>query len=185
MRIGIDCDGVLRQFIDSVSRVISKHYPDKANELRMDNVDWGFTSWIPFWTEAQTEQFIFKVHFWEIFTTALPYPTALQDYLVLKQWAQNNGHTLVLVSAQRNTTILPTTYWIAQNGFDFKEIHYTHDKWEIDVDFLIDDSQTKLAKFQQRSVVNGTPICMKRHWNKDVWDTYPCITRLSELTQII
>ena len=38
--------------------------------------------------------------------------------------------------------------------------HYTQNKWAVDVDVLIDDSPSKLNKFQKKSVNNGSPICL-------------------------
>tara|TARA_Y100000034_G_C6859355_1_gene390902 strand:- start:787 stop:1347 length:561 start_codon:yes stop_codon:yes gene_type:complete len=185
MRIGIDCDGVIRQFINSVKRVVSKNYPERAYQLKPEEANWQFTSWIPFWTEDQAERYIFKVHFWDIFANADPFPTAVADYHALNLWAKSNGHKLVLVSAQRDTTILPTTMWLAKHGFDFKEIHYTHEKWKVPVDVLVDDSQAKLRKFNTHSVSKGTPICFKRQWNTECWDEFHTIDRLIELPTII
>ena len=54
----------------------------------------------------------------------------------------------------------------------FDEIHYTHDKWSIDVDVLIDDSPSKLEQFRSRSVSRGVSICMNQTWNEDVRDKY-------------
>ena len=63
----------------------------------------------------------------------------------------------------------------------FNEIHYTQDKWSIDVDVLIDDSPSKLEKFQSRSVNYGTAVCMNQTWNEDVSNNYVNIDRLSDI----
>jgi 5'(3')-deoxyribonucleotidase len=60
-------------------------------------------------------------------------------------------------------------------------MHYTKEKWSIDVDVLVDDSPEKLDKFKDRSVAYGTPICFKQTWNKESQKKYMSIDRLSDL----
>ena len=59
MRIGIDCDGVLRDFIGSVQDTIKKYHPELADQLKTPT-DWSWETWIPFWTEEETEKFVFE-----------------------------------------------------------------------------------------------------------------------------
>ena len=41
MRIGIDCDGVLRDFIGSVQDTIKKYHPELADQLKTPT-DWSW-----------------------------------------------------------------------------------------------------------------------------------------------
>tara|TARA_Y100000034_G_scaffold36357_1_gene44778 strand:+ start:4874 stop:5431 length:558 start_codon:yes stop_codon:yes gene_type:complete len=182
MRIGIDCDGVLRNFVGSVKRTIKNRHPELKNQLNLEPTNWNFKSWLPFWNEDEAEDFIFNKHYLDIFTSATAFQEAIEDWPILKKWASENNHELVLVSAQRNNTVNPTTLWLAMYEFDFKEIYYTHDKWKANTDILIDDSISKLKKFQENS--NGIPICMKRNWNKKCWNKYISINRLSDIMSI-
>ena len=86
-----------------------------------------------------------------------------------------------MVSAQREHCKDITTEWLQRWGFMFDEIHFTHDKWAVDVDVLIDDSPEKLKKFKDRSVAYGQPICMRQSWNKDCQDNMITIDRLSDI----
>ena len=70
-------------------------------------------------------------------------------------------------------------------GFDFKEKHYTQDKWAVDVDVLIDDSPAKLKKFNERSVNHGHSICMKQSWNRECQDSSMSIDRLSDIMSLV
>ena len=115
MRIGIDCDGVLRDFIGSVQDTIKKYHPELADQLKTPT-DWDWETWIPFWTEEETEKFVFEDHVEEIFYTADAYDEALEDWPVLMEWAKNQGHELVLVSAQRDDCIDITN----ESGFSAK-----------------------------------------------------------------
>jgi len=184
MRIGIDCDGVIRNFVSSVKRVIENEHPEHSDNLHRMPTNWNFESWLPFWSEDEAEDFIFNKHYVDIFANASPFQEATEDWHLLKQWAKDNRHELVMVSAQRRNTVNPTTLWIATHNFDFKEIHYTHDKYKVDVDVLIDDSPSKLKKFQKKSVTGGIPICMKRNWNTECHTKYISIDRLSDIMSL-
>jgi 5'(3')-deoxyribonucleotidase len=121
----------------------------------------------------------------DIFANASPFQEALEDWSILKEWSKKNNHELVMVSAQRNRTVNPTTLWIATHNFDFKEIHYTHEKWKIDVDILIDDSPKKLKEFKEKSVNSGDAICFKRNWNMELHNSYHSIDRLSDIVELV
>ena len=78
---------------------------------------------------------------------ANPIKSSLEDWSKLKAWAKEHDHELVLVSAQREHCEEPTRQWLEKWGFDFDEIHFTKEKWSVDVDILIDDSPEKLDIF--------------------------------------
>lgn len=185
MRILIDCDGVLRDFVASVKRVVEREHPEYKGELEIIPDGWNFTSWLKFWTEDETEEFIFGKFYHDIFTNADPYPEAIEDWSKLKEWSKKNGHELVLVSAQRDQTVNATSEWIAANKFDFREIHYTRDKWKVDGDVLIDDSITKLKLFKEKSVSSGDAICFKQPWNTELHNSFWSIDRLSDIIELV
>jgi len=181
MRIGIDCDGVLRDFIPDLIECIKTTHPQHANKI-LTPESWDWEQWLPFWTEDETEKYVFEDNYLDFFgVVASPIKEAVEDWPILKAWAYRNGHELVLVSAQRDHCIEPTDAWLEECGFDFKEKHYTKKKWSIDVDVLIDDSPEKLNDFNNKSVIGGVPICMKQSWNKECQKRYMSIDRLSDI----
>ena len=94
---------------------------------------WEWESWLPFWTEEEAEQYIFEDNYLDFFGPECPpIQSSVEDWIKLKRWAEDNGHELVLVSAQRPHCEEPTTEWLIEHGFDFNEIHYTKNKWSID-----------------------------------------------------
>ena len=181
MRIGIDCDGVLRDFIPALIDSIKETHPEHADKI-LEPTSWDWEQWLPFWTEEETEKYVFEDYYVDFFGAECPpIKESVEDWKKLKRWAEDNGHELVLVSAQRENCEELTDAWLEKHGFDFKEKHYTHNKWAVDVDVLIDDSPEKLKIFKNKSVSNGQPICYKQSWNKECQDSTMSIYRLSDI----
>ena len=181
MRIGIDCDGVLRDFIPALIDSVKETHPEHADKIKTPT-DWEWESWLPFWTEEETEKYVFEDNYLDFFGVECPpIKESVEDWKKLKRWAEDNGHELVLVSAQRLHCEEPTTEWLKEYGFNFDEIHYTKHKWSIDVDVLIDDSPEKLDIFKDRSVAYGNSICFKQTWNQGSQKKYMTINRLSDI----
>ena len=181
MRIGIDCDGVLRDLIPCITDSIKETHPEHADKILEPN-SWNWEDWLPFWSEERTEQYVFEENYLDFFGPECPpIDSAVEDWPKLKEWAEENGHELVLVSAQREHCEEPTDEWLEKHGFDFKEKHYTQDKWAVDVDILIDDSPSKLKKFNERSVNYGKAICYKQPWNQQCQSSSMSIDRLSDI----
>ena len=182
MRIGIDCDGVLRDFIPDVINKIKETNPEHADKILVPKT-WDWVDWLPFWTEDETEEYIFETHYKDLFgPNANPIKEAVEDWAILRAWAIKHGHELILVSAQREHCKDITEDWLQRWGFvGFDEIHFTKEKWSVDVDVLVDDSPEKLDIFNDRSVAYGRPICMKTTWNEESQKKYMTIDRLSDL----
>ena len=181
LRIGIDCDGVLRDFIPDLIEGIKTTHPEHADKILVPE-SWDWETWLPFWTEDETEKYVFEDNYLDFFgIVASPIKTAVEDWPKLKEWAKENGHELVLVSAQREHCEEPTTAWLKEYGFDFGEIHYTKNKWAIDVDYLVDDSPEKISDFNNKSVNGGKAICVKQSWNQECQNSNLNIDRLSDI----
>ena len=182
MRIGIDCDGVLRDFIPALIDSIKETHPEHADKIKPVHA-WEWESWLPFWTDEETEKYVFEDNYLDFFgVEANPIQSSVEDWPKLVQWAKENDHELILVSAQRPHCEEPTTDWLQRWGFvGWDEMHYTKHKWSIDVDFLIDDSPEKLEQFADRSVNYGSAICYKQSWNQHCQDKGMSINRLSDI----
>ena len=182
LRIGIDCDGVLRDLIPCITDSIKETHPQHADKILEPN-SWNWSDWLPFWTEEEAEHYVFEDNYLDFFGPECPpINEAVEDWNRLRAWAIENDHKLILVSAQREHCEEPTTDWLQRWGFvGWDEMHYTKEKWSIDVDVLIDDSPEKLDKFNDRSVAYGRPICMKQTWNTESQKKYMTIERLSDL----
>ena len=186
MKIGIDCDGVLRDLIPAIVDGIKTTHPQHADKI-LTPESWDWEQWLPFWTDDETEKYIFEDNYLDFFGVECPpIKSAVEDWTVLRAWAIKHGHELCLVSAQREHCIEPTEAWLQKWGFvGFDEIHFTKQKWAVDVDVLIDDSPEKLEKFEKESVTGGKAICMKQTWNQECHNMYMGIDRLSDLMTLL
>ena len=185
MRIGIDCDGVLRDLITCITDTVKETHPQHADKI-LEPTSWDWEQWLPFWTEAETEKYVFEDNYLDFFgPVANPIKSSHEDWIKIRRWAEDKGHELILVSAQRENCKELTDEWLKMWGFDFKEKHYTHHKWAVDVDYLIDDSPEKLEQFANESVNGGEAICMRQTWNTKCHNKYKTIDRLSDITKLV
>ena len=181
MRIGIDCDGVLRDFIGNLTNHIVHYHPEHTDKI-LTPTSWNWEDWLPFWTEEETDKYVFEDNYIDLFgIDCPPIKNSVEDWVKLKRWAEDNNHELVLVSAQREQTKELTNEWLDHYGFDFKERIYTHKKHLANVDILIDDSPSKLFRFKKQSVEKGSPVCFKQTWNSDCWSRMMTINRLGDV----
>ena len=172
---------MLRDFIPCLIDSVKETHPQHADKIKEPNA-WEWESWLPCWTEDETEKYVFEDNYLDFFGAECPpIDTSVEDWPKLKQWAKEHGHELILVSAQRPHCEEPTTEWLQRWGFVFDEIHYTKHKHLVDVDVLIDDSPEKLEKFADRSVNHGSAICYKQSWNQQCRDKGIAIDRLSDI----
>ena len=176
---------MFRDLIPAIQESVKKTHPQHVDKMK-EPADWGWEQWLPFWTEDETEKYVFEDNYLDFFGIDCPaIEASVDDWVKLKRWAEDNDHELVLVSAQRDHCKEPTDDWLKAWGFDFKEKHYTKHKWAVDVDVLIDDSPEKLKDFKNKSVNNGTPICMKHSYNTECHKEYICINNLSDIITIV
>ena len=66
MRIGIDCDGVLRDFIPALIDSIKETHPEHTDKIKPVHA-WEWESWLPFWTEDETEKYVFEDNYLDFF----------------------------------------------------------------------------------------------------------------------
>ena len=99
-RIGIDCDGVLRDFIPALIGSIKETHPEHADKI-LEPTSWEWEQWLPFWTEEETEKYVFEDYYVDFFGAECPpIKESVEDWNKLKRGAEDNDHELVLVSAQ-------------------------------------------------------------------------------------
>lgn len=164
MRIGIDVDGVLRNWDASLIRMIKRYYPDKIINGR-DIESW---TWKNLDLPIEYVRYLFSVkHVDEVYLDAEPYKDAITQFGMLLTYAKLNNHQLVCVSHQWDDTIPATLSWLGKYGFSFHEILFTEDKYLTDVDVLIDDSPKNYKEWVDNGRDSGSFFVFDHHYNRE------------------
>ena len=159
MRIGIDCDGVLRDLITCITDSVKETHPQHADKI-LEPTSWDWDQWLPFWTNDETEKYVFEDNYLDFFGVECPpIKEAVEDWTILRAWAIKHGHKLCLVSAQREHCIEPTEAWLQRWGFVGFSFHWAKQRnytWEevvgklhvVKADELEDARSLGYAKFR-------------------------------------
>lgn len=149
MNIGIDIDGVLRDFCGQLKHVYSKVYPDHVvGEI----TDYDLSQFFPIGKEIFD---FFQIRFpYEVFELAKPYPGA-------KEFVNNlRSNKIIMVTTQKRGNEIYTLNWLTMHGIYYDSIIFTKDKNIANIDILIDDCDDNLKR------VNIFPICFAQNWNE-------------------
>ena len=89
MRIGIDVDGVLRDFISTFKKVVGQEHPDVVFPEIISS--WKFENDITGLTRDELKE-IYKHKFSrECFEEALPFPEVVPAFWTLEKWAEQKS----------------------------------------------------------------------------------------------
>ena len=141
-RIGIDIDGVLRDFCKSFMEVMKKHYPET---MLVDKLtDWQLEKHFTL-SKKELQEIYWDKYCDAVFLDADPMPNAIEHMKDLFKWVDDwipQQHTLVCISSQRPSGRHNSLHWLGKHGLGFSEVHFIKGryKWKKDVDWLVDDS---------------------------------------------
>lgn len=162
MTIGLDIDGVLRNFAEAVCRAYRNCYP--WHEIKLWE-HWDLSKMFPI--GEQIHDFIWLEHPVEVFAEARPYEGALEmvDALITE------GHAIEFVTTQPPSSRTPTRRWLYERGMWDKGvvIFVMGDESKGGVgeyDILLDDGIHNLEAVLE---AGRRAVCMARPWNM-AWD---------------
>ncbi len=175
-RIGIDVDGVLRDFPRAVVTRFKKAAP---NMVTSDVVTgWRFPNIALSWkTKAGL---IFGKWAEEIYGGAEPMLGACEEFHRLKKWAKRNGHELVCVTNNTRRLGVYTREWLDKHGFTFDEYHFRGDKENVAIDYLVDDSPEVFEAWVRAKGDDSHFILFDHPYNREV----PARLRITTLRTI-
>jgi 5'(3')-deoxyribonucleotidase len=154
LRVLIDLDGVIRDFVGSLIRVYNRVHPEHkvqaVNSRRLEDffpIGPGIYSFM----EPEFAK--------EIIENALPLPGALE---ALKRW--KNEYEIVIVTSQPETIRAFTFTWIGKHDLPTNEVHITYRKTAIAGAVLLDDFADNLKEFADSGRL---AVCLDQPWNQD------------------
>jgi len=184
-KIGIDVDGVLRDFCESLTNVVKEKYPTYLP----DNFQ-GIKSWY-FDGDFNCSIDDLKQIYWykdakQIMGDGLPMPGQIKQMYDLFEWGEKNNHTFVCVTSQRAHARHHTLTWLGRYGMEFDTIYFRRgrDKWKVDVDYLVDDSPENFKAWVYGRGMQEGFILRDAPYNQDINASYR-IENLKEITDII
>lgn len=165
MLVGLDVDGIIRNFDKSLKQVYLREYPD--HDVKHTN-DWALHKFYPIGEDIYN--FAFEDNAVEIFHDADPYEGALW---FVEQLGKH--YEVVCVTSQPSSEVMMITFdWLHKHGFDQSISHYMFKhtegdftKGHIRLDVLIDDYVDNLKKAESFGVMG---VGIERSWNKGKWD---------------
>ena len=140
-RIGIDVDGVLRDFCGDLTQIVKTEFPQYMKDDFVEINSWSIAD--NFNCNKEDLQVIYWYsHADKIMGNGNPMFGAIKKMYDLFDWAEENNHSLVCVTSQKPHARHYTLSWLGKYGLNFDTVYFRKgkDKWKVDVDYLVDDS---------------------------------------------
>ena len=127
MRIGIDVDGVLRDFITAFKSVVGQEYPNA--QIPESISTWKFEDDITGLSREEIKE-IYKEKFCkQCFQDALPFSEVVPAFWTLEKWAEREGHELVIVTSQVPENRHYTLSWLGKYNLNPKQVIFAKGKY--------------------------------------------------------
>lgn len=172
-RIGIDVDGVLRDFPRAVVDAFKRHMPELVKSEVVTG--YNFTNIDMPWKDKA--KFIFNTWADTIYRHARPMSGVVTDFHRLKKWAKRAGHTLVCVTSNNKLLGFYTREWLDKYSLRFDEYHFLPhdntndfrpDKARVPIDYLVDDSPGVYEMWVKARGDDSRFILFDHPYNRDV-----------------
>jgi len=157
MRIGIDIDGVLRDFTGSLQH---QHRIDFPEIVLKPITDWGIEKFFPMGKHIY--DYIYKYRAKEIFELAYAYDEA--EWMMRE--LQRAGHDIWIITAQPRGTEQHTIRWLDVHDIEYDHLVFTNQKQHVECGTYLDDAPGYL---QQLSLTGRNVVAFDRPWNQK-WD---------------
>ena len=183
--VGIDVDGVLRDFCDGLEKVVKEHYPQYLPEDYTGINNWKLSD--NFTVDKPEIQKIY----WEDYAKEImgQSPTFEENVKQMKEmilWGEEVGVTFVCVTSQKPHARYHTLQWLGNHELNFDTIYFRRgiDKPNTPVDFLVDDSPNNYNYWIKRRGMEEGFILMDRPYNQHI-ETKNRIFELDEIVDMI
>lgn len=195
LRIGIDVDGVLRDFVTALLDVMHEHYPEYLNSKidyrslysknRADSLtisNWKLSD--NFNCSEKKIKDIYQNKFKkEILIDAMEFNN---ETSILNDWMKESNHMFFAVTSQGPTMRCPTLKWFDKYDINFDGVIFTKgkDKCLHGIDILIDDSPVNLSAWSDYRGNDSGYLLVDRPYNYFIDATHR-IKDLKEARHII
>ncbi len=182
-RIGIDVDGVLRDFCQALVRAIKTYHPeyikdeyDETTEPTMEPESGMVTDWYLENNFNCTKKDLQQIYWYDqakwIMGNGKPFE---ENVRTLKNWIKHyNDIEWVCVTSQKEHARHYTLSWLGKHELNFDKVVFAKggDKWQVDVDYLIDDSPKNYEYWKQGRQDEDGFILLDRPYNQKIKPTH-------------
>ena len=154
MRIGVDIDGVLRDFVGSLRFQYRIDYPE-ANIKKV--TEWGIEKFFPMGNWIY--DYMYKWRPKEIFELADEYDNAVWMMRELRC----AGHDIWILTTQPQGTEKYTLNWLEAKCIEYDHLVFTEKKLLVDCNIYLDDSPNQLASL---GAAGKWVVAFDRPWNQ-------------------
>ena len=120
MRIGIDVDGVLRDFVTAFKGVVGQEYPNAQIPEMIST--WKFEDEITGLSREEIRE-IYKDKFSkQCFQDALPFSEVVPTFWMIEKWAEREGHELIIVTSQIPQNRHYTLTWLGKYNLNPNQV---------------------------------------------------------------
>jgi len=155
MKIGIDCDDVLRDFVPKCLEIYNKKYNTNATLEQV--TEWTFDNVMP---EIKDKIEFFLTNAKELFYDTTP----RKDFINLPYYLKEHGHDVAIVTHQLKGIEDYTCQWLKKYNVPYDSLHFSNDKSLINLDVLVDDGLHNLNNLNHKKTMG---LCVERPWNNN------------------
>ena len=172
--IGIDVDGVLRDFCTGLEKVVKEHYPEYLPEdytginnwklsdnFIADKADLQKIYWEEYAKEIMGESPAFEENVRQMKNLISHYDGLIHG---------NTDVTFVCVTSQKPHARYHTLSWLGKHGLNFDTIYFRKGwkKWMVNVDYLVDDSPNNFENWVRGRGMKEGFILMDQPYNQHI-----------------
>ena len=171
-RIGIDVDGVLRDFCHGLIRAVKSYHPEYLKDDYDESMEGGLImDWHLENNFNCTKKDLQQIYWYEHAKWIMGNGRAFKENVrTLKYWMKHINKEWVCVTSQKEHARHYTLSWLGKHELNFDKVVFAKgkDKWQVDVDYLIDDSPTNYRYWKDGRQDEDTFILLDKPYNQKV-----------------
>ena len=182
-RIGIDVDGVLRDFCHGLVSAIKRYHPeyikdeyDETAVPTMEPESGMVTDWYLENNFNCTKKELQQIYWYDQAKWIMGNGQPFKDNVrTLKNWIKHyNDIEWVCVTSQKEHARHYTLSWLGKHELNFDRVVFAKgsDKWQVEVDYLIDDSPSNYKYWKDGRQDEDGFILLDRPYNQKIKPTH-------------
>ena len=183
--VGIDVDGVLRDFCQGLERVVKENYPQYLPEDYTGINNWKLSENFRA-SKPDLQKIYWDDYAKEIMGESPAFEENVKQMKDMILWGEDIGVRFVCVTSQKPHGRHFTTYWLGKHELNFDTIYFRRgfEKAKTPVDYLIDDSPNNWRYWKEQRGFEDGFILMDAPYNQDI-DAKNRIFQLDDAVDLI